>query len=134
MQAAMVLAVFEIFDQEIVKRQEVAARYTVLLEDADITDMILPHIAEGVTSVYAQYTISIPDRDALNALLKNNGIPSVPYYAVPLHLQPVFKNLGHLSGEFPVTEKVANEGLSLPMSSSLDSGDQLRITKSIKFA
>jgi UDP-2-acetamido-2-deoxy-ribo-hexuluronate aminotransferase len=56
--------------------------------------------------------------------LKEKEIPSVSYYSVPLHLQPVFENLGHKGGDFPITEKVANECLSLPMSPYLSSQDQ----------
>ena len=58
-------------------------------------------------------------------------IPSVSYYTVPLHLQPVFHNLGHEKGDFPVAEKVADQCLSLPMSPYLDSNDQNKINKEI---
>ncbi len=113
LQAAIVLAKLDIFDEEVTKRQQVAATYnTHLASDSSIT---LPPVAEGNTSVYAQYTILSEDRDQLSASLKEAGIPSVSYYAVPLHLQPVFENLGHQKGDFPVTERVANQGLSLPM-------------------
>ena len=54
-------------------------------------------------------------------------IPSVSYYSVPLHLQPVFKNLGHIEGDFPVAEKVANQCLSLPMSPYLSANDQGKV-------
>ena len=59
--------------------------------------------------------------------LKDKDIPSVSYYSVPLHLQPVFNHLGYQSGDFPVAEKVANECLSLPMSPYLNASDQQRI-------
>lgn len=111
-QAAVVLAKLNLFDEEVAKRQEVAATYNDRLQNRGL---ILPPVAENNTSVYAQYTILSEDRDALNASLKEKGIPSVSYYAVPLHLQPVFENLGHQEGDFPVTERVATQGLSLPM-------------------
>ena len=63
--------------------------------------------------------------------LQDKEIPSVSYYSVPLHLQPVFKNLGHQSGDFPVAEKVANECLSLPMSAYLAQEDQERVIDAI---
>ncbi|MDG1172706.1 MAG: DegT/DnrJ/EryC1/StrS family aminotransferase [Opitutales bacterium] len=63
--------------------------------------------------------------------LKEKDIPSVSYYSVPLHLQPVFNNLGHQSGEFPVAEKVANKCLSLPMSAYLTQEDQAQIIDTI---
>ena len=113
LQAAIVLAKLDIFDEEVTKRQQVAATYNgQLANDSSIT---LPPVAEGNTSVYAQYTILSEDRASLSASLKASGIPSVSYYAVPLHLQPVFEHLGHRAGDFPITERVANQGLSLPM-------------------
>ena len=59
--------------------------------------------------------------------LKEKEIPSVSYYSVPLHLQPVFVNLGHKDGDFPVAEKVANQCLSLPMSPYLSVHDQRQV-------
>lgn len=111
-QAAVVLAKLDIFDDEIAKRQEVADTYNASLSGTGVT---LPHIVEGNSSVYAQYTVISDERDALHARLKNAGVPSVGYYAVPLHLQPVFAKLGHGVGDFPVTEKVSAGCLSLPM-------------------
>jgi UDP-2-acetamido-2-deoxy-ribo-hexuluronate aminotransferase len=65
--------------------------------------------------------------------LKDKDIPSVSYYSVPLHLQPVFKNLGYKEGDFPVAEKVANLCLSLPMSPYLADHDQTKIIDAIKY-
>lgn len=123
-QAAVVLAKMGIFDEEIVLRDEVATRYTELLADAPVET---PVVAEGNTSVWAQYTVLTPERDALQARLAEDGIPSVPYYAVPVHLQPVFDGLGYGAGDFPVTEKIAATCLSLPMSPYLKAEDQERI-------
>jgi len=55
----------------------------------------------------------------------------VSYYSVPLHLQPVFENLGHKERDFPVTEKVANQCLSLPMSPYLTQEDQAKVIDAI---
>jgi UDP-2-acetamido-2-deoxy-ribo-hexuluronate aminotransferase len=115
-----------IFDEEIGLRQEVARRYDELLGNLGL-EIETPVIGPGNTSVYAQYTILSPDRDRLQAKLGNAGIPSVPYYAVPLHLQPVFSHLGRLKGDFPVTEKVSAQCLSLPMSPYVKREDQERI-------
>ena len=112
LQAAILLEKLEIFDEEIAKRQQVAATYNERLGNLGVT---LPHVAQGNTSVYAQYTVLSPKRDEISAALAKLGVPSVSYYAVPLHLQPVFASLGHQVGEFPCSERVANEGLSLPM-------------------
>ncbi len=112
LQAAIVLAKMDIFDEEVSKRQEVAATYDAHLGGSGIT---LPPVGDGNTSVYAQYTILSEERDRLSESLKAAEIPCVSYYAVPLHLQPVFAYLGHQAGDFPITERVAKSGLSLPM-------------------
>jgi len=83
------------------------------------------------TSVFAQYTILYENRDNIQSKLKENNVPSVSYYSVPLHLQPVFAKLEHNVGDFPVTEKVARQCLSLPMSPYLSDDDQSLIIDTI---
>ena len=70
----------------------------------------------------------------LQASLKEAGVPSVSYYAVPLHLQPVFADLGYMVGQFPVTEQVASQGLSLPMSPYLSEDDVQHVCDAIQSA
>lgn len=112
LQAAILLEKLEIFDDEILRRQEVAQVYGDGIRNSSVT---LPMVGPSNTSVFAQYTILSSNRDVLAASLKKAGIPSVSYYAVPLHLQPVFADLGYKKGQFPITEDVASRGLSLPM-------------------
>ena len=102
------------------------------MSEANLPDVQLPQIANASTSVYAQYTILNPERDALQAKLKTAGIPAVAYYAKPLHLQPVFEKLGHTPGEFPVTEAIAAQCLSLPMSAYLAEEDQRMVVDALK--
>lgn len=111
-QAAILLEKIKIFDDEINKRQAVARDYAAEIKQNDVT---LPEVGEGNTSVFAQYTILSPNRDMLSELLKKTQVPSVSYYAVPLHLQPVFQYLNYSKGDFPVAEGIANQCLSLPM-------------------
>lgn len=125
-QAAVVLEKLTIFPDEIEKRNAVAQRYNELLGGADF---VTPTVAEGNTSVFAQYTLLAENRDALHERLAENGIPSVSYYAVPLHLQPVFSSLEYQEGDFPVTERVAARCLSLPMSPYVAAEDQERIAE-----
>jgi UDP-2-acetamido-2-deoxy-ribo-hexuluronate aminotransferase len=112
-QAAVVIAKMVLFDEEITLRQQVADRYESELEGLEL---VLPAVDEKNSSVFAQYTILSEVREQLRKALGAAEIPSVSYYSVPLHLQPVFASLGHCAGDFPVTEKVASLGLSLPMS------------------
>lgn len=128
MQAAVVLAKLERFEAEVTARQRVADRY---LEGLDGSGLQPQVVAEGNTSVWAQFTVLSPERDVLAGKLKQAGIPSVSYYAVPLHLQPVFKDLGHREGAFPVTERIARGGLSLPMSPDLRMQDVERVLEAI---
>jgi UDP-2-acetamido-2-deoxy-ribo-hexuluronate aminotransferase len=128
-QAAIVLAKLSIFDDEITKRQRVASTYNAKLDGAGVG---LPHIVEGNTSVYAQYTILSGDRDTLQKSLTAADIPSVSYYAVPLHLQPVFASLGYKSGDFPVTDRVASQGLSLPMNPYLSEAEADEVCSAIR--
>ena len=88
-------------------------------------------VLEHNTTVYAQYTILSENREDIQSKLKENDIPSVSYYSVPLHLQPVFANLEHKEGDFPVAEKVANQCLSLPMSPYLSEVDQTKVIDAI---
>jgi dTDP-4-amino-4,6-dideoxygalactose transaminase len=75
---------------------------------------------EGSYHVFHQYTIRSPRRNRIQKRLKENGIASVIYYPVPLHLQTALRFLGYHKGDFPVTEKAAQEVLSLPMYPELE--------------
>ena len=119
------LAVFEVFPEDVTKRQEIGNRYSSVLSEA--SGLQTPTIAEENTSVYAQYTILCEHRENIQQQLKEQAIPSVSYYSVPLHLQPVFKDLGYKAGDFPITERIANQCLSLPMSPYLSEEDQKQV-------
>ena len=119
-QAAILLEKIAIFDDEIQKRNEVATAYTEALSNSSLA-VQAPVVAPDNTSVWAQYTILTENPAKLQENLQAAGIPSVSYYAVPLHLQPVFSGLGHKPGDFPVTEMVASRCLSLPMNPYLSS-------------
>jgi UDP-2-acetamido-2-deoxy-ribo-hexuluronate aminotransferase len=128
-QTAILLAILEVFPDEAQKRENLGQTYSEGL--ANIEGMETPSIGEHNTSVYAQYTILSEQRDEIQQSLKDKDIPSVSYYSVPLHLQPVFIILGHKEGDFPVTEKVANECLSLPMSPYLTPEEQSQVIDAI---
>ncbi|MBL6967817.1 MAG: DegT/DnrJ/EryC1/StrS family aminotransferase [Desulfobacteraceae bacterium] len=127
MQAAILLEKLEIFPEECRLRWEAGQRYNELL--SGIPGIQVPVIAEGNDSVYAQYTLLTEEREKLSNRLKGEGIPSVAYYAVPLHLQGAFADLGHKPGDYPVAEHVAARGLSLPMYPYISREDQGRIAE-----
>lgn len=124
-QAAILLEILNFFPGEVVKRGEIGEFYTSKLSSLD--HLQTPIIDKKNTSVFAQYTILSEQRDDIQNNLKNNDIPSVSYYCIPLHLQPVFANYNYKLGDFPVAEKVANQCLSLPMSPYLDIQDQTKV-------
>ena len=83
-----------------------------------------PVVREGAYHVYHQYTTRVSHRDAVQEELKSRGIGSTVYYPLPLHLQPVFENLGYKLGDFPESERAAEEALSLPMFPELETREQ----------
>jgi UDP-2-acetamido-2-deoxy-ribo-hexuluronate aminotransferase len=113
LQAAVLLAKWPWFEEEVQKRGEIGARYSELLKDHVKT----PKIADGNTHVYAQYTIRVDEekREAIRSGLKEKGIPTGVYYPKCFHEQPVFEHLGYELGDFPESEKASREVMSLPM-------------------
>ena len=128
-QAAILLEILEVFPEEVQKREQLGQTYSTGL--AGVEDISTPTVGEYNTSVYAQYTILSEQREQIQQSLKEKEIPSVSYYSVPLHLQPVFNHLGHKEGDFPVAEKVANQCLSLPMSPYLTQEDQSQVIDAV---
>lgn len=124
-QAAILLAKLEIFDQEVELRAQIGARYTEALRDVVIT----PYIADYNTSVYAQYTVQVDNREEVQAKLKESGVPTAVHYPIPLNLQPVFAYLNQPEGSFPIAESIAKKVMSLPMSAWLNEDDQNQVIK-----
>lgn len=127
-QAAILLAKLEIFDQEVELRGQIGARYTEMLKDVVMT----PYIADYNTSVYAQYTIQVDNREDVQARLKENGIPTAVHYPIPLNLQPVFAYLNQPIGSFPIAEGIAKRVMSLPMSAWVSEEHMDIITENFK--
>jgi len=131
LQAAILLAKFQIFPDEILRRQKVAKRYTDLLSSLDY-ELSTPYVPSGYQSVWAQYSILAKDeahRTALQDKLKNARIPTAIYYPKPLHLQTAYAALGYREGDFPVSESTSQRIFSLPMHPYLKEKDQKRIVK-----
>ncbi len=110
-QAAVLLVKLRHYETDLALRQKVARKYNAALEGKHH----LPFIAPDRTSAYAQYSIRVTNRDVFQEELKQAGIPTAVHYPMPLHLQECFTNLGYKKGDFPISETVANEILSLPM-------------------
>jgi UDP-2-acetamido-2-deoxy-ribo-hexuluronate aminotransferase len=128
LQAAILLAKMEIFEQEISMRDAVAERYSQGLKRIVTT----PQVKNDRSSVWAQYSIMTNNRDNVLMGLKERGIPSAIYYPKPLHLQDAFKHLGYRHGDFPVSEDCAEQIFSIPMHPYLEEDVQDYIIESIK--
>ena len=115
LQAAILLVKFKAFHEyELENVNKAAACYTTKLHDLVIT----PYIPQDYYSSWAQYTIILKNReqrDRLQAALKDKGIPTMIYYPTPMHAQTAFKDLGYKEGDVPVSEKLCQTVLSLPI-------------------
>ena len=116
LQAAILLPKFKAFvDYELDDINKIAGWYTERLKD---TELALPIIVDGFYSSWAQYTVQLPekiDRKAVQAQLKEAGIPTMVYYAKPMHHQGAFAGTGSAIADCPVTERLCSSVLSLPI-------------------
>jgi len=113
-------------------RREKAENYTKLLHESLGDKVVTPYVEEHNYHVFHQYTIRVERRDELQNFLKDNGVSTMIYYPKPLHLQPVFAELGYKEGDLPETEKASAEALSLPMYPELKLEEQEYVVSKIK--
>ncbi len=132
LQAAVLMAKLPVFDEERCERVRVANRYKQTL--AGLPGVVLPYVKPDNTSVFAQFTLQVPDRDAFLDAMKTAGIPTAVHYPVPLHVQPVFSELGQGPGTFPVSETVAAHVVSLPMHPYMTISEQDQIIAAVQAA
>jgi len=129
-QAAILLAKLDIFPNEIEARQQVANRYSSLIKkgleenSGSLHVLSTPYVAPYHTSVYAQYTLEVVNREVVQKAMHARGIPTAVHYSVSLHQQPVFSSLQSSGGHYPVSEAACSRVLSLPMHPYLDHGQQ----------
>jgi dTDP-4-amino-4,6-dideoxygalactose transaminase len=131
-QAAVLIEKLKIFPEEIAARTRIAARYSAAL--ADVTT--IPRVAEGSTSVWAQYTIRVAAerREGFAGALKAQGIPTAIHYPKPVHAQSAYRNYPIAEGGLPVSERLATEVISLPMHAYLEEPVQDRIIAAVRRA
>jgi UDP-2-acetamido-2-deoxy-ribo-hexuluronate aminotransferase len=125
-QAAILNVKLKYFEAEVKARHTIGARYTELLQGADC---VTPMTFADRTHVYAQYSVRVKDRDAVVARLKEAGVPTAIHYPMPIHAQPCFKGLGYVDADFPVSARICQEILSLPMSPFLMKQDQAQVVQ-----
>ncbi len=100
------------YTSEVAARARIGKRYTELLLQGTVRT---PFVTPENTSVFAQYTVQVENRSDVQKKLSELGVPTAVHYPVPLHLQPVFAELGLLKGSFPVSEVAGDKVMSLPM-------------------
>ncbi|HKY31126.1 MAG TPA: DegT/DnrJ/EryC1/StrS family aminotransferase [Candidatus Polarisedimenticolia bacterium] len=110
-------------------RRALAARYDRLLAGLSVST---PAVREGAGHVYHLYTIRAPRRDGLRQALAARGIGTGLHYPVPVHLQPAWADLGHVSGAFPESERAAREVLSLPLYAEMPEEHVDRVAEAVR--
>ena len=149
LQAAIVLPKLEIFPEEVHLRQQAGERYNEMLatdgrgqtrmeeQDTNIgvhpcsSVAITPFTAPGCTHVYAQYTVRVQDREAVQARLQQAGIPTAVHYPVPLYRQPAFADLGYQPEAFPNAEEASEQVMSLPMHPYITESEQQAVINAL---
>jgi dTDP-4-amino-4,6-dideoxygalactose transaminase len=131
-QAAVLIEKLKIFPEEIAARERAARRYSAGLADV----AIVPKLARGSTSVWAQYTIRLAPgkREAFATAVNSQGIPTAVYYPIPLHCQEPYRRFPVAEGGAPVSERLAEEVISLPMHAYLDEATQDRVIAAVRQA
>ncbi len=117
-QAAILLVKMTVLEDELKKRDEVAAKYREGIKKA-----IHQHIPQGYKSAWAQYSMLVENRDKVQAALKEKGIPTMIYYPLPIHRQKAYEMFA-IGREFPVSDMLSQKILSVPMHPYLDSETQ----------
>ncbi|MGQ0506090.1 MAG: DegT/DnrJ/EryC1/StrS family aminotransferase, partial [Myxococcaceae bacterium] len=132
LQAVVLLAKLKRLDAWNAQRREAATRYDALLKD--VRDVVRPATLEGNEHIWHLYVVRVPGRDAVLKSLNEAGVGAGVHYPVPVHLQGAFKSLGHARGDFPVTERAAQEILSLPMYGEITAPQQEQVVAALKKA
>jgi dTDP-4-amino-4,6-dideoxygalactose transaminase len=118
-QAAFLRVKLAILDQWNDRRKQIANDYLQALRG--VANLGLPHVPDWADPVWHLFMVRHPQRDLLQKHLTANGVGTIIHYPVPPHLQKAYAELGYTRGQFPISEKLADEVLSLPMSAHLSS-------------
>jgi dTDP-4-amino-4,6-dideoxygalactose transaminase len=134
LQAAVLLVKLQYLDLWNASRAEIANYYINQL--AEVKSLVLPTVLKEANPVWNQFTVRVVEgqRDRLQKFLKEKGVGSMVYYPIPLHLQQVHSNLGYSFGSLPISEKLSDEVLSLPMFPELAASAQKVVTESVSQA
>ena len=132
LQAAILRVKLRHLDDWAARRRAHAAHYDSLLQH--IPGVTPPRVAPQCEHVYHQYTIRVPRRDEVQRRLAEEGVPSTVYYPVPMHLQPMYRDLGYREGALLAAETAAQEVLSLPIYPELTAEQIERVAAALRAA
>jgi len=127
-QAAILIEKMKLFPNEIKLRAQAAQRYSEMLDGVVRTPIIEP----GNTSVFAQYTIEVSDRENFQKRLQERGIPTAVHYPVAMHQQEALSYLNYKTGDFPLAEKASQRVVSLPMHPYITQEEQQQVVNAVK--
>ena len=132
LQAAILLSKLSVFEHEIDRRNELARTYSRELADS----VSVPTVPDGCRSAWAQYTVRVPagQRDAVRERIASEKVPTVVYYPVPLHMQPVYMTGQQVETDCSVAERLSGEVFSLPVHPYLTSSEAGRVIAAVKNA
>jgi len=130
LQAAFLRVKLKYLDEWNGRRERIATRYLEGL--CDIPNLRLPHVPKSVTPIWHLFIVSHPERDRLQARLKGHGIGTMIHYPIPPHLSEAYQDLGYQAGDFPITEKMADTILSIPMGPHLSVDDADYVIEKIR--
>jgi UDP-2-acetamido-2-deoxy-ribo-hexuluronate aminotransferase len=127
LQAAVLLEKLAIFPKEVELRQQVAMKY-----DEHFRGKIkTTKVADGYKSVFAQYTIEVDTRESFLSKMKDHGVPTAVHYPVPIHHQPIFKELGYGGIDMPLADTASQRVVSLPMHPYINEEDQKKVADAV---
>jgi len=134
LQAALLHAKLPALDAENAHRAQVAQHYLQGLAGLQARGLRLPRLADGCEPVWHVFVVRHPQRERLAAALAAQGIGTLIHYPVPPHLQPAYAPLGMADGQFPISEAMHREVLSLPMGPTLSLDDAERVVQAVRAA
>jgi dTDP-4-amino-4,6-dideoxygalactose transaminase len=130
LQAAFLRVKLKYLDEWNQRRSRIATLYLDRLRD--LPDLGLPHVPPDVIPVWHVFIITHPERDRLQKYLKDQGVGTLIHYPVPPHLSEAYQDLGYHAGDFPITEKIADTVLSIPMGPHLSKDDADYVIEKIR--
>jgi UDP-2-acetamido-2-deoxy-ribo-hexuluronate aminotransferase len=134
-QAAVLLAKLETFEEEVRARHRLGQRYAELIAikfgTGPQANVHAPEVEAYNTCVFAQYTVEVENREIVETRMKQLGVPTAVHYPLSLHMQPVFAHLGHKEGDFPNSEAAARRVISLPMHPYLTDEQQRQVVDAL---